>query len=86
MTPGATAPGTGGWLCSTGYKAAGQGQVTEHEPSSQGNSVTEEQIAHQYLAVAQFTGAPANPQTFFAGLACDISGHVSSRGAVDASE
>ena len=33
-------------LYSAGYKAAGQGQATEYEVSSQGNSPTEEQIAH----------------------------------------
>jgi hypothetical protein len=73
-------------LYSVGYKAAGQGQATEYELSSQGNSLTEEQIAHQYLAVAQQTGASANPQVFFTGLSSDIFDQVSSQSAVDASE
>jgi hypothetical protein len=73
-------------LYSVGYKAAGQGQATEYEVSSQGNSPTEEQIAHQYLAVAQFTGAAANPQVFFAGLSSDIFDQVSAQSAVNASE
>ena len=73
-------------LYSAGYKAAGQGQATEYELSSQGNSPTEEAIAHQYLAVAQFTGASAYPQVFFAGLSSDIFDQVSSQSAVDASE
>lgn len=73
-------------LYSAGYKMAGQGQATEYELSSQGNSVTEEQIAHQYLAVAQFTGASAYPQVFFTGLSSDLFDQVSSASAVDASE
>ena len=73
-------------LYSAGYKAAGQGQASEYELSSQGNSPTEQQIAHQYLAVAQFTGAAAHPQVFFTGLSSDIFDQVSSQGAVDASE
>jgi hypothetical protein len=73
-------------LYSAGYKTAGQGQATEYELSSQGNSWTEENIAHQYLAVAQFTGAAKNPQVFFTGLTSDIFDQVSSSGAVDASE
>ena len=73
-------------LYSAGYKAAGQGQATEYEVSSQGNSPTEQQIAHQYLAVAQFTGAAAHPQVFFDGLSSDIFDQVSSQSAVDASE
>ena len=73
-------------LYSAGYKAAGQGQATEYELSSQGNSPTEQQIAHQYLAVAQFTGAAAHPQVFFTGLSSDIFDQVSGQGAVDASE
>ena len=32
-------------VCSAGYKAAGQGQATEYELSSQGNSLMEEGIA-----------------------------------------
>ena len=58
-------------LCSAGWKAAGQGQATEYELSSQGNSPAEQQIAHQYLAIAQFTGASAHPQVFFTGLSSD---------------
>jgi hypothetical protein len=73
-------------LYSIGYKAAGQSQATEYELSSQGNSPAEEQIAHQYLAVAQFTGAAAYPQVFFTGLSSDIFDQVSSQSAVDASE
>ena len=73
-------------LYSAGYKAAGQGQATEYELSSQGNSPTEEAIAHQYLAVAQFTGASAYPQVFFTGLSSDIFDQVSAQSAVDASE
>ncbi len=73
-------------LYSAGYKAAGQGQATEYEISSQGNSPAEQQIAHQYLAVAQFTGASANPQVFFTGLSSDIFDQVSGQGAVDTSE
>ena len=73
-------------IYSAGYKAAGQDQATEYELSSQGNSVTEEQIAHQYLAVAQFTGASAYPQVFFTGLSSDLFDQVSSQAAVDASE
>ena len=55
-------------LCSAGYQAAGQGQATEYEPSSQGNSPTEEEMAHQHLAVVQSTGASANSQEIFTGL------------------
>ena len=66
-------------LYSAGYKAAGQGQATEYELSSQGNSPAEQQIAHQYLAVAQFTGASAYPQVFFTGLSSDIFDQVSSQ-------
>jgi Domain of unknown function (DUF4855) len=73
-------------LYSSGYKAAGQGQATEYELSSRGNSPAEEAVAHQYLAVAQFTGASAYPQVFFTGLASDIFDQVSSQSAVDASE
>jgi hypothetical protein len=73
-------------LYSAGYKAAGQGQATEYELSSQGNSPTEQQIGHQYLAIAQFTGASANPQVFFDGLSSDIFDQVSSQSAVNASE
>lgn len=73
-------------LYSAGYKAAGQGQATEYELSSQGNSPAEEQVAHQYLAVAQFTGASAYPQVFFTGLSSDIFDQVSAQSAVDASE
>jgi hypothetical protein len=73
-------------LDSAGYKAAGRGQATEYEVSSQGNAVTAEQIAHPYLAVAQFTGAAAGPQVFFAGLSSDVFGQVPAQRAVDASE
>ena len=73
-------------LYSIGWKAAGQGQASEYELSSQGNSVTEEQIAHQYLAVAQLTGASAYPQVFFGGLSSDIFNQVSRQSAVGASE
>jgi Domain of unknown function (DUF4855) len=73
-------------LYSAGYAAAGQGQATEYELSSQGNSPTEEEIAHQYLAVAQFTGASVNRQVFFTGLSSDIFDQVSSQSAVNASE
>ena len=73
-------------LYSAGYKAAGQGQATEFEVSSQGNSPTEQAIAHQYLAIAQFTGASANPQVFFTGLTSDIFDQTSSQSAVDSSE
>jgi hypothetical protein len=73
-------------LYSAGTKAAGQNQSYEYELSGQGNSVTEEQVAHQYLAVAQATGASAYPQVFFTGLASDLFDQVSSQSAVDASE
>jgi Domain of unknown function (DUF4855) len=73
-------------LYSAGYKAAGQGQATEYELSSQGDSPTEEGIAHQYLAVAQFTRASASPQVFFTGLSTDLFDQVSGASAVDASE
>jgi hypothetical protein len=73
-------------LYSAGTKAAGQDQSYEYELSGQGNSVTEGQVAHQYLAVAQATGAAAHPQVFFTGLATDLFDQVSSQGAVDASE
>ncbi len=75
-----------GRLYSAGDKAAGQGQATEYELSSQGNSPAEQQIAHQYLAAAQVTGAAAHPQVFFTGLASDLFDQVSGQGAVDASE
>ena len=48
--------------------------------------MTEEQVAHQYLAVAQATGAAAYPQVFFTGLASDLFDQVSGQSAVDASE
>jgi hypothetical protein len=73
-------------LYSTGTKAAGLGQSSEYELSSQGNSTTEEQVAHQYLAVAQATGASAYPQVFFDGLTSDLFDQVSSQSAVDAAE
>jgi Domain of unknown function (DUF4855) len=73
-------------LYSAGTRAAGQDQSYEYELSGQGNSVTEEQVAHQYLAVAQATGASAHPQVFFTGLAGDLFDQVSSQSAVDASE
>jgi hypothetical protein len=73
-------------LYSAGTKAARQDQSYEYELSGQGNSVTEEQVAHQYLAVAQATGAAAYPQVFFTGLATDLFDQVSGQSAVDASE
>jgi hypothetical protein len=73
-------------LYSVGTKAAGLGQAYEYELSSQGNSATEEQIAHQYLAIAQTTGAAAYPQVFFDGLTSDLFDQVSSQSAVDAAE
>ncbi len=73
-------------LYSAGTKAAGQDQSYEYELSGQGNSVTEEQVAHQYLAVAQATGAAEHPQVFFTGLASDLFDQVSGQGAVDFSE
>src|SRR6201996_6104358 len=73
-------------LYSAGTKAAGLDQSYEYELSSQGNSTTEEQVAHQYLAVAQATGASAHPQVFFTGLAGDLFDQVSGQSAVDASE
>ena len=73
-------------LYSTGYKAAAQGQATEYEVSSQGNSPTEQAIAHQYLAVAQCTRASANPQVFFTGLTSDIFDQAAGQSAVDTSE
>ncbi len=75
-----------GRLYSAGSKAAGQGQATEYELSSQGNTATEEQVAHQYLAVAQVTGASAYPQVFFDGLTSDLFDQASVQTAVDASE
>jgi len=73
-------------LYSAGFKAAGQGQATEYELSSEGGSAAEEQIAHQYLAVARFTGASAYPQVFFTGVTPDLFDQVSSASAVDPSE
>src|ERR1700761_1584539 len=73
-------------LYSDGSRAAGQDQSYEYELSGQGNSVTEEQVAHQYLAVAQATGASAHPQVFFTGLTSDLFDQVSSQSAVDAAE
>jgi hypothetical protein len=73
-------------LYSAGTKAATQNQSDEYELSSQGNSATEEQVAHQYLAVAQATGAAKYPQVFFTGLATDLFDQVSGQAAVDASE
>jgi hypothetical protein len=73
-------------LYSAGTKAAGQNQSYEYELSSQGNSATEEQVAHQYLAVAQATGAARYPQVFFTGLGTDLFDQVSGQPAVDASE
>src|SRR6201995_2027517 len=75
-----------GRLYSAGTKATGQNQSYEYELSSQGNSATEEQIAHQYLAVAQATGAARYPQVFFTGLGTDLFDQVSGQSAVDASE
>ena len=73
-------------LYSIGWKTAGQQQASEYELSSQGNSPTEQQIAHQYLAIAQQTGAAAYPQVFFDGLSSDIFDQTSGQSAVDASE
>jgi Domain of unknown function (DUF4855) len=73
-------------LYGAGTKAAGQSQSYEYELSGQGSSVTEEQVAHQYLAVAQATGAAAWPQVFFTGLTSDLFDQVSGQSAVDASE
>jgi hypothetical protein len=53
-------------LYRAGYQAAVQ--AAEYELSSQRNSPTEEEIAHQHLAIAQFTGESVNPQVF--SLAC----------------
>ena len=75
-----------GRLYSAGTKATGQNQSYEYELSSQGNSATEEQVAHQYLAVAQATGAARYPQVFFTGLSTDLFDQVSGQSAVDASE
>jgi hypothetical protein len=73
-------------LYSAGTRSAGLSQAYEYEVSSQGNSTTEEQVAHQYLAVAQATGAAACPQVFFDGLTSDLFDQVSSQSAVDAAE
>jgi hypothetical protein len=73
-------------LYSVGTKEAGQSQAYEYELSSQGNSTTEEQIAHQNLAVAQVTGASKYPQVFYSGLTSDIFDQTSSQSAVDAAE
>jgi hypothetical protein len=73
-------------LYSAGTKAAGQDQSYEYELSGQGSSVTEKQVAHLYLAVAQATGAAAYPQVFFTGLTSDLFDQVSGQSAVDASE
>ena len=50
-------------LYSAGTKAAGLGQSSEYELSSRGNSTTEEQVAHQYLAVAQPPGPRPTPRS-----------------------
>src|SRR3984957_11764745 len=73
-------------LYGAGTKAAGQSQSYEYELSGQGSSGAEEQVAHQYLAVAQATGAAAWPQVFFTGLTSDLFDQVSGQSAVDASE
>lgn len=73
-------------LYSAGTKEAGLGQSYEYELSSQGNSTTEEQVAHQYLAVAQATGDAAHPQVFFDGLTSDLFDQVPGQSAVDAAE
>src|ERR1700760_4588977 len=73
-------------LYSAGTRAAAQSQSYEYELSSQGNSATEEQVAHQYLAVAQATGAARYPQVFFTGLGTDLFDQVSGQAVVDASE
>jgi len=53
-------------LYRAGYQAAVQ--AAEYELGSQGNSPTEEEIAHQHLAIAQFTGESVNPQAFLTDL------------------
>jgi hypothetical protein len=62
----------GGRLYGAGYKAAGLGQAIEYELRGRGESQTENWIAHQYLAVSQFTGADDHPQVFFTGLEADL--------------
>lgn len=62
----------GGRLYSAGYKAAGQGQSIEYELRGQGETQTENWMAHQYLAVSQSTGASNYPQVFFTGLNNDV--------------
>jgi uncharacterized protein DUF4855 len=60
-------------LYSAGTKAGGQNQSYEYELSSQGSSATEEQVAHQYLAVAQVTGAAKYPRSSSPALASTCS-------------
>src|SRR5262249_12507632 len=53
-------------------ESARRHQAYEYEVSSAGESPYERWIAHQYLAVAEETGASAYPQVFFAGTAADM--------------
>ncbi len=62
----------GGRLYAAGIESARRHQAYEYEVSSAGESPYEKWIAHQYLAVAQQTGASAYPQVFFTGSTDDM--------------
>lgn len=67
--------------------AVGEASVTRHqqsfeyESSTGGECASESWASHQYLAVAQETGASAFPQVFFAGLAGDMFDTITTRAA-----
>lgn len=62
----------GSRLYAIGAESAKRHQAYEYEVSSAGESPYERWIAHQYLAVAEETGATSYPQVFFAGTADDM--------------
>jgi hypothetical protein len=62
----------GSRLYAIGAESARRHQAYEYEVSSAGESPYERWVAHQYLAVAEETGASAYPQVFFAGTADDM--------------
>lgn len=59
-------------LYQVGYRAEAQQAAFEYEVSSGGETPPESWIAHQYLAIAQETGASNHPQVFFTGIQQDL--------------
>jgi hypothetical protein len=62
----------GSRLYAIGAESARRHQAYEYEVSSAGESPYEKWTTHQYLAIAQESGASAYPQVFFAGSTDDM--------------